>query len=378
METRNLEWLQCLRGVAAILVVFTHARYFLLGTPSEGPAEAVFFPGAMGVDLFFLISGFIMAYTTRDADGTLKYTIKFLIKRGSRILPVYLVVAITGLLLVKNGEYLSAPIHLKEILLSFIFIPINSNNPPFFDMPWSVGWTLNFEMYFYLVFGLCLMAGKHRWTVAMLWLVASLIILPLITTGYVSTSAMNNYGFESRYLNLITNPMLWTFPAGVIAGVAFSTKLRLPRGHVDYSITLIAVAFAIWCAYSGLYKFHGMDQWGGPLALAFILLSISGSVDAIKAPPVLLWLGKISFSLYLCHPIAQQVLSKLITALGRPDLTHTWSHVFLTTSVALLLATISHHYLESRLSGHIRARLLYWADQHEYKIKDSKEELKNS
>ncbi|WP_207215862.1 acyltransferase family protein [Pseudolysobacter antarcticus] len=68
---KNLDWIQLLRGVAALLVVLTHARYALLGTDSFPLAQQIFLPGAMGVDLFFIISGFIMCYSTATSDGSL-------------------------------------------------------------------------------------------------------------------------------------------------------------------------------------------------------------------------------------------------------------------------------------------------------------------
>src|ERR1041385_6447525 len=96
VQNKTLDWLQALRGIAALLVVFTHARYYLSKTPSWDMAEALFRPGAFGVDLFFLISGFIMVYTTTDADGSFGYSVRFWIKRISRIWPVYVVLAIIG------------------------------------------------------------------------------------------------------------------------------------------------------------------------------------------------------------------------------------------------------------------------------------------
>jgi exopolysaccharide production protein ExoZ len=70
-ETKRLDWLQSLRGVAALLVVFAHSYYFLQGTEYDALARSILLPGAMGVDIFFLISGFIMTLTTRQNDGSL-------------------------------------------------------------------------------------------------------------------------------------------------------------------------------------------------------------------------------------------------------------------------------------------------------------------
>ena len=70
MEQGRLDWVQALRGIAAMLVVLCHAADYLRDSPSYPLIESALLPGAMGVDLFFIISGFIMMLTTRDCYGS--------------------------------------------------------------------------------------------------------------------------------------------------------------------------------------------------------------------------------------------------------------------------------------------------------------------
>ena len=69
LSQRRLDWIQALRGVAALSVVLTHTRRIFLDTPMWDQADKIFFPFATGVDLFFVISGFIMVYTTFGQRG---------------------------------------------------------------------------------------------------------------------------------------------------------------------------------------------------------------------------------------------------------------------------------------------------------------------
>lgn len=85
-QKNKLEWVQALRGLAAFMVVMVHSRSVLMDTAvGRGAADHVLLPMAMGVDLFFIISGFLMVWTTRDFDGTKIYVGKFLVKRFARI-----------------------------------------------------------------------------------------------------------------------------------------------------------------------------------------------------------------------------------------------------------------------------------------------------
>lgn len=92
-STAPLEFVQAFRGIAALLVVLWHASIFL-GPYGTGLGGRLFGSGgSMGVDLFFLISGFIMVHTTRGSDGSWRDAAVFAIKRAARIWPVWIVAA---------------------------------------------------------------------------------------------------------------------------------------------------------------------------------------------------------------------------------------------------------------------------------------------
>lgn len=357
MRQEKLDWLQALRGIAALLVVLTHARYFLRGTPSEHFAESLFFPGALGVDLFFLISGFIMVHSTSDADGTALYTVRFLAKRLARIVPVYVVIATLGILLTKDPVFFTELVSLKELVKSFLFLPVDAADPPYYGLPWAIGWTLNFEVTFYIIFAVSMLAGPRlRWLAFASWLVFFLIAVPKYTTGDFSFNPLANYGFELGVLNQLTNGIIWLFPLGVVAGLLYHSRIRL-SGPIANGLIAVSTAAALFFAYSGVFRFHGVDGWGGPIAIAFIVLSICDP-GRISVPPFLSWMGKVSFSLYLVHPIAQNLTANTLRNAGLSESINTWAFVLFTTTLALALAAVSYAALESRLSDSVRHWLL--------------------
>lgn len=355
---KKLDWLQALRGIAALLVVLTHARYYLLETPLHSVAEAMFRPGALGVDLFFIISGFIMVYTTTDSDGSVGYTVRFLIKRMARIWPVYVVLAIIGVQANHSITYYLDAGALINMLKSFLFLPVDSNIPLYYGLPYGIGWTLNFEVYFYLVFAASMVAGRFRWVVFFGWLLLTLVAFPAATRGVVALDVQHNYQFSIDYLNQMTNPIIWTFAAGVVSGLVYKTRFQAPDSLALRCSAVCAVTAAIWWAYSGMATFHGIAQWGGPLAVAFVVVAVTSKTISIPVPQPLLWLGKISFSLYLVHPIAQALLTKTLNSMGRNDLTHTWTHIFATTILSLVFASISYVLLEQKMSEEIKTKML--------------------
>ena len=144
----TLHEVQHLRAIAVLLVVLAHlhqseARFFpqaLLGDYA--------FAGFAGVDIFFVISGFIIHYLYRHRD---RISARFFLDRINRIYPLYWLftgLALTGYWVM--GGALSATPGEIDIAGSLALIPLG--HPPVL----LVGWTLTHELWFYLVYGLCL------------------------------------------------------------------------------------------------------------------------------------------------------------------------------------------------------------------------------
>ncbi len=355
----KLEWVQALRGVAALMVVVTHARLFLYGTDWNDFARRFMLPAAQGVDLFFLVSGFIMVYTTVRSDGSAHYTTDFLIKRFARIWPVYAVLVLINWAL--QTVWSSTPISsLQDVATSLAFLPVTTSSPPYLGLPLSIGWTLNFEFYFYLVLGLSLLAGRFRWVAFFGWMLATLVLLPLVLTGTLSMHAEHDYGIGIAYIDQNVNPIIWDFIAGVAIGLLYVSRVRVVNKAL--LATLAACAIALGCEWSfnapAIETFHGMARWGLPLAILFAAMALAFKEREPRVPRALVWLGGISFSLYLVHLIVFETIDRLLEYLGHEDLVHTAAFVLLVIPMPMIYAAISRHYLEDGLAVFVRKHLL--------------------
>ncbi|MBT2115780.1 acyltransferase [Dyella sp. LX-66] len=354
-ERHKLDWIQALRGVAALLVVVTHARRYLLGTPWQPFVEQYILPAAQGVDLFFMVSGFIMVYTTRHADGSLRYASAFLIKRFARVWPVYAVAVLLWIAFLAATAQPIAP--LADILKSLCFLPISTHQPPYLGLPYPIGWTLNYEFYFYVIFGVSILFGSARWLAFSAWLGLTLLLAPWLAAGYISLLAVNDYHFGTALANQITNPMVWEFAGGVLVGLLYQSRLSIPRSWL--SDTLIVACIALIVATSWRYTWiHGPIRWGAPLLLMFAVMALTYKNAEPRVPRFLVWLGGLSYSLYLLHYIVFSVVTQFMVLLGWQALTPTWLYAILIVPLPLAAAALSRRYVEDGLAVRVRDGLL--------------------
>lgn len=285
----KLQSIQALRGLAALLVVFYHIRSLeIKGIAENGFTEqawtgGVFTNGYAGVDLFFVISGFIMVFVTRDAGTGLKAAADFLFARATRIYPVWwgfagimaaYMIGVHGLS--GHGEGWGA-ISRSEPLVpylvkSFLLVP----QPEFPIL--GVGWTLVHEMYFYAVFTV-LMLLPRRLLPVMLGLWGALIVAGTFL-GYAVV-------FAGSYRDLVFYPMTMEFILGALAGYAVTRGLYWHNGVVTLVATLwLLVALC----YQGVETAFSL-QWGRVLwfGLPCTLLVYSlGGIDLKRRTPWLL------------------------------------------------------------------------------------------
>jgi exopolysaccharide production protein ExoZ len=355
----KIEIVQAMRGIAALLVVMWHAsRYF--GPYGSGWAGPAFAPGAnLGVDLFFLISGFIMVITTRSNDGTSAYAIRFTIRRFARVWPTY---AVSSLLVLALNRQLTAYLSSDAgwaLLRDIFFIPAANSGevPPVFAYPINpVGWTLNYEMYFYTFFAVSLAFGSRRWIVLAAWLLGTLVMLPLVLGARPAVSASVDYGLRG-YIGLITNPIVWLFAAGCVIARIYQSSFVVNSKPALKAAMLLVVAVVLVQYWSRHKIGHGIFQWGLTLAPLLLIFSVASKTMRIDVPRPLTYLGDISYSLYLLHLFTQQGFDGLVLRLGL-----NWSAgflpFFLTTAASIAVAGLSHRYLEGWLSSIVREGLM--------------------
>jgi len=357
IQTRKLEFIQALRGLASLLVVMSHLTGSLQFTPFEQDGKTFLWPGVDGVDLFFLISGFIMVYSTRADRGGVASVRTFLARRIARVWPIYVLASVVYLL--AFSRTFPSQDDALRLLKSIFFIPPNLQAmAPYFGPPTLfVGWTLNFEAFFYLLFAVSLFFGRLRYVVLALFGVGLCLLVPIFTLG-LSMNSGANPEHHIAYLNLATNPMALEFFIGAAIGLIFLSPLRFASRTMANAFILTAAAFSIWGHFSIVYHGNGPGHAGVFYAVLLLVLLIASKSQEIVVPRWSVRLGDLSYSLYLTHPMSLSLLERIFNALGWGALTHDWSYVLLATAFCVSVAALVWAYIEVPLEKAARRVLL--------------------
>lgn len=293
---QKLHNIQALRGIAALLVVFTHLPSMEIKHGGDSILPAITRFGISGVDLFFVISGFVMVYVTWSSQRSRGDSLKFLFSRFTRIYPIYWLIALSVFLawLIKP-DLISFESQRTSLLRSFFLWP-DSTLPML-----KVAWTLIHELYFYLIFALILLLPKrHLLTGLFVW-------IGLVIVG-------NQLGLSkiSPEMALIFHPLGIEFFMGAIAGWVFKAfcgaagKLSLIAGIVlaVVSIYLLATDFP-----DSFYPGHWARVLYFGLPGVLIVYGMAASEKSgWKLPQWSSTFGDWSYSLYLSHILTLSIL----------------------------------------------------------------------
>jgi exopolysaccharide production protein ExoZ len=354
MHHSKIEIIQIIRGLSALSVAFFHCKSVLTDKDSlKDTIDWLFNSGAAGVDIFFIVSGFIMVYSTHkfDLNGN-SNSFSFLIKRIVRVWPPYAIVTILYLIILYKLNTWNDSLPFKLALKSLIFYPIDSRDAPFYGYPLlEVGWSLNYEMYFYIVFAVSLFFRYYRYVFLFAYFLITLCVVPFAINGTVTLDPHQNGQFQSLYLNFVTNPIIWEFAVGIILGLLYThegtnnvIRTKSPA-FVPYAMLLLA----IWQYLSGFWGGHGIINWG--LGATLLLFSSLFYFENIKWSSTLVLLGEYSFSLYLIHIPIKAYLVKLFESNNLPVFAHGQSSLLLVVGSSMLFSYISYQLLERKLSA---------------------------
>lgn len=351
----TIDSIQMLRGIAALLVMLFHYRMDF-NFPFYPFGNDILISGAVGVPLFFIISGFIMGYTQKS-DGP-RASFKFIINRLCRILPLYYFCTILWIAMLNiNMDDASQFNNKTNLVKSLLFIPLESTTPPGFGYATLfVGWSLNYEVFFYLLFAASLFIGKYKW----LFFFSSTLALLVIIPNFIDSSTLNAehaYGFTNPYVAMATNPLIWNFAAGVaIALVIKNLNFDFAKPYIKW-LTWLGIILFSWQYLSGYNAGVSINKWGIFSCFLLFSLVLCEKLIGFNAPRILVFLGEISFSLYLMHPIAKEMV---YAVLKNANGVNTSGFVYGITCVAftILLSTATHRFIEIRISNSIKYRLM--------------------
>ncbi|WP_421414575.1 acyltransferase family protein [Serratia plymuthica] len=352
MMKNKIESIQILRGLAALSVVMFHYRFYLVpdGTDLTIP-EQLFGWGAIGVDLFFVISGFIMVYVTKDKKHGAKTSIKFIINRLTRILPTYYVILLFAFLTGGAMSIFHYPEKLSNLISALTFYPYLTKPAPLY-LPdsgmYNARWTLNYEIYFYLAFSICLLV-KPRIIALCTWFLLPVALAYSLTSTF--TMSTHGYDFSSVILRFLTNPIILEFGIGILAGHAY---LYLQDKDIFKSGYLSVLCLALIAA--GIALGH-LESYNVISASAFFFLVLFFALQNDRVlkftPKPIIILGNISFSWYLIHnPLAAFISDKVEKIF--PGVMHTTTGFVMLLAASIFVAQLSHKYLEVKLTNRLR------------------------
>jgi len=315
--------IQYMRAIAALLVVVHHA--IGKGTQYTSTSSFNWFTvGEVGVDLFFIISGYIMCHTVDSKDINF---ISFIKARIRRIIPLYWVLTTMALVI-----YLLFPDKVNSagggtnIIHSYTLFPVQENYLI------SNGWTLSYEFFFYILFAFGLsLTGKFR------------LLLPV--TLIMMLVALGNFDYSnSTFYNFITNPLLLEFSFGILIFYLFKTI----QPSIFIGILLVGLSL-ILITLVNIFEpnISRVVRYGIPALIFFIgMKSLEPIFKRDKKEKINIlfeMIGNSSYSLYLSHPFALVISSIILDKLGLTNI----SFLFITL---LVIASI--------IAGHICYLLL--------------------
>jgi len=284
--------IQYLRGCAALLIVFYHLELQLQRVGYEG-----YWPHFLsaGVDIFFVISGFIMWITTANGMSALE----FFRRRIVRVVPLYwlLTSVAVGILIAFPSVMQSGQFDRSHVLASYLFFPVVHPSLGIMVPVLVPGWTLNYEMFFYLIFGLGLFLPAILRLVAVSTILLGLAAIKSLTSVPPFT-AIDFYASD-RVLEF-----------------AFGTALGwLYVGGSKLSPTSAWVCFLFGAASIIFVGDSGMGSRGLLIGIPALLV-VAGAVmiERSKGLPnfhSLHLLGNASYSLYLSHTMTLSMIGQL-------------------------------------------------------------------
>ncbi|MCP1621390.1 acyltransferase family protein [Pseudomonas nitroreducens] len=338
--------IQALRGLAAVLVVVYHLRT----VEGKFGAGETWIPGWLnlgyaGVDLFFVISGFVMATIARGRYGSVSGAIHFLRKRAWRVLPPYwLYTTVVVAVITIAPHTVSASFQNQSVLASYLLWP--QTTPPVL----IVGWTLVYEAYFYLVMAVAIAFLPER-------------LLPIFLMLWAAIVAMGwtVLDMASPVMSTVFSPMSWEFIAGACVALYWH---RIPAAWgLPLLLTGVCLFVGAMPVLDHLKWLLDGNMYRVPIFGVAGTLIVAGAVawETSHRPSIPAWIlsvGDSSYSLYLSHIF-------VISALGRlwrmtPFNVEPWQHVgfvVLTLLACVVVGLASYRWFERPLLAYGENRM---------------------
>jgi len=322
MSTARLPGLQVLRALAALMVLVGHVlaeaeHYFALPLPGDA------IPWTRGVDIFFVISGFVI---TLSAQRFASQPAAFLWRRLLRVVPLYWLfttLMVAALILIPGGAK-DTSFDPLQILSSYGFFPFERADGRIAPVL-SLGWTLNYEVFFYALAALCLcMPRPLRALTALLIGVATLDVV---------------VEFSSPQPSFWTNPIILEFLFGIGLARLWQRGWHKPHLGLATGGVILGIALLIALHPTPLPRFLAA---GVPAAL---IVASGTLLCPMRTLPGMLW-GDASYALYLSHRFALRAATLLLLPLLPATLWGALAYVVTVCGLALAVGLLTHLWIE--------------------------------
>ena len=348
---KKLNLLQVYRGIAALLVVMVHVTVKSAENLNKVAFFNLFGAGWSGVDYFFVLSGFIIVYVHRSAIGKKDQLKSFLVKRAVRIYPIYWIITLTVwcLFLVIPAFAHTQDLSLGHLIVSLLLIP--QKDPLFKDkFILDVGWTLTYEIYFYLLFSIAIwLKPKHSVPILSAWLLVTILHYRKIVKF-----PENFFVLETVFGEMNLELVLGCLAAYIVIKYNNIGKYRwILFGIANLGYVILGMLVA-WEKVG-----YGRIPTFGVLAALLIIAATSIDLkDSPKIPYLLIFLGDASYSIFLTH---MPVISAITKILQKANLGKYYDGFFapaLLAVFAVVFGCIFYSLIEKPLTVFLRQNIL--------------------
>jgi exopolysaccharide production protein ExoZ len=333
------------RGFAAFLVLLVHVSFGLELYFHDSTLLHIFSIGHVGVDFFFVLSGFIILYVNQHNLGDSSWIREYFKRRLTRIYPIYwcvfFIMATWHLILGHVGEDKAYP--WINLIKCFFLFPLDTI--PGVTIV-GAAWTLPFELIFYATFVLFFvnkLAGSLVFTTWMVFIFANNLSDRFFSEALVKVTGLG-------FLSILLSPYIVEFILGMMGAYLFLNSSKKTVCYIIGTTTLVSIGFL-------LYTTSHSNTYINGLFFFSVLLGIVSleKYKGIASSEFFLLLGRASYAIYLTHMSSIQLCMRPLSDLN-PHM-NSLTVFMLTILVALTIGVWFHLYIELPLQGFFKKNL---------------------
>lgn len=348
----------------------TSLRFFAAAGVLYGHFGYAYNTAGLGVSFFFMLSGFILTHSYYNKFKSFDMrSIKYLwVSRAARIYPVHLATLLMAIpLMVKEGGNISLSSFFENAALLQSWYP---NKVQAFSYN-SVSWTLSNELFFYLSLPfilICLAKFKMQSRTIISILLILICVILTATLMYLFRPIPHSEPYSWRWWLILVSPYinLLTFISGMFLSFVYhrvaTSELKISRAKFTVIELLVIAFFVLYflCTFRSLMFSSVFFMYGLPIAIVILVFSLQkGLVSMALSSKPLVYLGEISFSLYMIHQIVIRVIEDYVGNVVGPGNNYRDVMMQIGTSILIIaLSSLTYHLIENPARQSIR-RLSY-------------------